>query len=497
MTMPALRSLRLSNPGSKISLLAKPWVSPLFERDPNLDEIILYAREYESLSGKIRLVRELISRKFDSAVLFQNAFDAALITALSGIPQRIGYKRDGRGFLLTKAVPFDRYAGNLHHIQYYLHLLSAAGFPTKRSRPWIYLTLEERLWARDLLRDMARPVVGLNPGASYGSSKRWPARRFADVGNGVINEMNGSVVIFGSTAETPIAEEISRFISSAERSKKSVMAGRTSLRQLVSLVSECDVLVSNDSGPMHVGYAVGTPLVAIFGSTSPELTGPLGPGNVMIRKSVQCAPCFERECKGGDLKCMDLVSSEEVFDSVRKLAGRMRAVFFDRDGTLCRDAGYLNSMDMFEISPQIGELKRLKEKGFSLIGITNQSGISRGIVREGFVREVNDIFMRQYGFDGFYYCPHHPDEKCSCRKPEPGLLIDARNDFGIDLRKSFVIGDKESDVALAEAVGASGILLNGGTKTSTSNAFVTASDLREAVETVLSNAGAGSPLGRR
>ena len=166
MTLPALRALRLSNPGAKISLLVKPWVSPIFEKDPNVDELIIYSADYGGLRGRIRLAAQLRRQGFRHAVLFQNAFDAALIALLAGIPERTGYSRDARRLLLTKAVPFDKYAAGLHHIGYYLSLLERAGYVMKssRPRPWIYLSLEERLEARKKLAGLSRPVTGINPG---------------------------------------------------------------------------------------------------------------------------------------------------------------------------------------------------------------------------------------------------------------------------------------------------------------------------------------------
>jgi heptosyltransferase-2 len=301
----------------------------------------------------------------------------------------------------------------------------------------------------------------------------------------VIDEVKGSVVLFGGPSETVIAEEIRRVLGSVADSQMKAYAGRTSLRELAALISECDVLVTNDSGPMHIGYAVGTPLVAIFGSTSPELTGPVGSGSRVIRKGLECAPCFERTCRTGTLKCMDLVTSHEVFESLKSLVKSKSAVFFDRDGTLCKDAHYLNSMDGLQMSPGIRSLQKLKEKGFSVIGVTNQSGIARGIVDQDFVTKVNNIFIDEYGFDGFYFCPHHPDERCSCRKPEPGLLFRARNDFGVDLKKSFVVGDKESDIVLAKSVGATGILVKTGNESPHMNDVLLANDLENAVDLIL------------
>ena len=506
MTMPALRGIKLSHPDSKITLLVKPWVSSLFEKDPNVDEIILYLDEYKGILGKFRLANKIRKNNFCMALLFQNAIDAAFITFLSGIPERIGYSRDGRRILLTKPVPFNNNAKRLHHVKYYLNLIDRAGFTTKESLPWIYMTLDERLNARDKLKALKRPVIAVNPGAAFGSSKRWHPDRFAEVARRIIHEINGSVVILGGPSEIGIAEEIFNAFriqkstvspptqpspsrgegkGGGETSQLLNFAGKTSLRELAALISECDALVTNDSGPMHIGYAVGTPVVAIFGSTSPELTGPVGKGNIVIRKELDCSPCFERECRKRDLKCMDLITYEEVFESVKKIISSKRAVFLDRDGTLCRDMNYLNKMEDLEIFPEVAYLARIKEKGFKLIGISNQSGIARGLVDENIVKQVNNIFIDKYGFDGFYFCPHHPDEHCFCRKPEPGLLLKARIDHNIDLKGSFFIGDKESDMILAKAVGAKGILVKTGHEISSSYADFTVNDLKEAVDAIL------------
>jgi heptosyltransferase-2 len=505
MTLPALRTLKLSIPDSKIALLVKPWVSPLFEKNPYVSEIILYKNEYRGISGKFRLARMLKKEGFCMSVLFQNAFDAALITFLARIPERIGYSRDGRRMLLTKAVPFDNHARSLHHIEYYLNMLRKAGFDAEQSIPWIFLSLDERLEARDKLKELKRPVIAINPGATYGSSKRWPSERFAELTKRLIDEMKSSVVIFGGPAEIGVADEICKTLEEMKRGSQETgemrtekahpskfsspkvlnMAGRTSLRELVSLISECDLLVTNDSGPMHIGYAVRTPAVALFGSTSPEHTGPVGNGNIVIRKDVDCAPCFERECRDRDLKCMDSISSREVFEAVKELVRPKRSVFFDRDGTLCKDVGYLNRREDLEIFPAVAGLSRLKGKGFSIIGVSNQSGIARGLVDKEFVKEVNSIFIDRYGFDGFYFCPHHPGEHCSCRKPEPGMLFDARDEHGINLRESFFVGDKDLDMLLAKSVGAKGVFVQTGPDNYSPNADFVVKDIEEAVNRIL------------
>lgn len=497
MTMPAIRSLRQAYPGARIGLLAKPGVAPLFEHDPNIDEIISYADTYRGLTGRIRLARLLHHACYSRAFLLQNAFDAALIAFLAGIPERVGYARDGRGLLLTRGIPFDAAARELHHIDYYQHLLKKAGLATAALVPWIYLLPEERLAARAALQDLPRPVIALNPGAAYGSSKRWPPERFAGVAARFLSERNAGVIILGGQKEIGIAAEIAERIrqlraadgvtDTRELPVKN-FAGKTTLRELAALISEADLLLTNDSGPMHIGYAVRTPLVAIFGSTSPQHTGPVGRDAVVLKKEVDCAPCLERECRRGDLRCMDLITAAEVYEAGEKLLKTEKAVFFDRDGTLCRDAHYLSRMEDFELLPGMEELRRLKSRGYKLIGISNQSGIARGRVREDFVREVNNIFIREYGFDAFYYCPHHPDEHCSCRKPEPGLLYEARAAHALDLKQSFMVGDKDIDMQLAAAVGATGVHVRTGKGEQTPAADHSAAGLSEVVSYICGRA---------
>ncbi|GAB4389847.1 MAG: lipopolysaccharide heptosyltransferase II [Thermodesulfovibrionales bacterium] len=482
MTMPAIRALGKAKADGRLSLLVKPSVAALFEKDPHVDEVILYDDRYGGVYGRMRLARELRGKGFTWAVLLQNAFDAAAIAYLAGIPRRDGYGRDGRSFLLTRPVPYDGQDRRVHHVDYYLELLAALGIPAPRYHPWVYLALEERLRAREALKALRRPVVGVNPGAAYGPAKEWPAEKFAELAGRVAGELGGSVVVFGKEVS-----DASRKIEGAAQNPGHVlsMAGKTTLRELSALISECDAFVSNDSGPMHLAYAAMTPLVAIFGSTDPCLTGPVGKGSVVVREAADCAPCFERQCPRPRVECMENIAVDDVMGALSGLLPGRRAVFFDRDGTLNEDTGYLNKWDDFKELPYIEDLKLLKDKGFMLVGITNQSGVARGIIEEGFVGEVNQRFMERHGFDAFYHCPHHPDEHCPCRKPSPGMFLEARHDHRIDLKGSYMVGDRESDMAAARAVGARGVFVRTGHDTDAPDADFVVGDLREAVRIIL------------
>jgi heptosyltransferase-2 len=184
---------------------------------------------------------------------------------------------------------------------------------------------------------------------------------------------------------------------------------------------------------------------------------------------------------------MYAITSDDVYFGVKKILPVNPAVFFDRDGTLCKDVGYLHKYDDFHPFLDIESVTSLKERGFKLIGVSNQSGIAKGIIEEDFVRYINTIFIEQYSFNDFYYCPHQPEERCPCRKPEPQMLLKARAKHGIDFKKSFVVGDKEADMLLAKAVGAKGILVKTGVAKESVYADFIAENLTEAVNWIVKN----------
>ena len=492
LTLPAIRSVRKAFPDSHISLLVKPWVSEIFKESRDIDEIILYDDTYQGFSGKLKLAKRLRQKKFNVSILLQNAFDAALISWLAGIPEIIGYRRDWRGFLLTKAVPVNEDVLKQHQLYYYLDLLKSAGIETSEIQPYIFLTDDEREWARNIIKSSLPehhlPLIGINPGATFGSAKRWPSEKFAGLINKIIDELNGRVIIFGSPSEIETANEIVE-IAGVRKTKDAqrilMMAGKTSLRGLTALISECDSFISNDSGPMHIASALLMPIVAIFGSTDRAATGPFGQPHKVISKNLPCAPCMKRECPQKHLKCMTDITEDEVFDALKEMLPQKRAVFLDRDGTIIEDKNYLNKFDDIEIFPEAKNcLHELKNAGFKLVGITNQSGIARGIVDKDFVVKSNIYLKDKLGIDDFYYCPHHPDDNCACRKPEPMLALIARIKHMIKLRDSYVIGDKESDVLIAKKTGGTGILLSSQPVEKTSASYV-AKDLNSAVRWIL------------
>lgn len=306
MSLPALRAIRERFSTARISVLAKPWVADLYRRESFLDEIILYDGQSPWRTG-----HELRARRFDCALLLQNAFEAAWIAWLARIPVRIGYKRDGRQLLLTQAIDRPK-PGEIprHERFYYLELLRRAG--------WI-----ERLPENEAIRlyRAARPdgkrVIGVSPGAAYGTAKRWIPERFAEAAGELAAERGASIALFGSKSERELCEQIAGRLNG----KLSVTnyAGQTTLAQFIDLASGCELFLTNDSGAMHIASALGVPTVAIFGATDDTTTGP-GSNARVVRQPVSCSPCLLRECPI-DHRCMTAVSADRVVKEARELLG--------------------------------------------------------------------------------------------------------------------------------------------------------------------------------
>ena len=321
MSLPALRALRERFPQTRISILAKPWVADLYRREPFCDETILYmARD---LGAKWRVAGELAARKFDCAILLQNAFEAAAIAWAARIPERIGYARDGRSALLTRAIAVPR-AGEIppHERFYYLELLRRAGI-IERMPASDAIRLDGAAEAREAglarFRDLgfAGTVIGVSPGAAYGTAKRWLPERFAEAAARVARELDAGVAIFGSKDERELCAEVARAIAAAGVSARN-FAGETTLAEFIELAAACRLYLTNDSGAMHIASALGVPTVAVFGATDDLTTGPTGVLARVVREPVECSPCLKRECPI-DHRCMTRVSADRVAETALEL----------------------------------------------------------------------------------------------------------------------------------------------------------------------------------
>ena len=327
MSVPALKEIRRLFPRARISLLVRPWVRDVYSAVNFVDEVLVFDKRgiHEGWTGRLRLVKEIRRGEFDLAILLQNAFEAAFYPWLSGIPRRVGYARDGRSFLLTHALRIDPDVRAVHQVYYYLGILSGAGWLPGKT--WQHRTpLSAGIGVRDSDRESARNllesrgvrqdeiIVGLNPGAFFGGAKRWLSDRYAAVADMLAGKFQARIVVFGAPNERRIADEVSQMMTH----KPLVLAGETSLGQLMGLLKACRILITNDSGPMHLAAALDVPLVAIFGSSSEIATGPLSSRAQVLKHPVDCSPCFLRECPI-DFRCMTGVTTEMVFAAACRL----------------------------------------------------------------------------------------------------------------------------------------------------------------------------------
>lgn len=346
MTTPAVHTIRENFPDAEITMLAVPWVADIFRLSPDVDKVWVYDKK-EMYSGKIKgvvkLAAHLLQYKFDAAILLQNAFEAAFIARLAGIPLRAGYKRDGRGLLLTHGVELTPEIRGRHQVHYYQMLLAGLGLVPGSDNLRLPLTDELIDRARDTIAGLksevgfssqggqplsreniaatnmaAMPVIGFNPGAAYGPAKRWPAEKFGQLAALIANhhgERGCLILVFGTTADTEAARSIKEF---SIRTPHHVvdMTAKTTLQQVMALIHCCNVFVTNDSGLMHVAAALETPTVAIFGSTDHIATGPFSQKAVVIRKEMECSPCLQSQCPLKHLRCLEEISSQEVYAEV-------------------------------------------------------------------------------------------------------------------------------------------------------------------------------------
>jgi lipopolysaccharide heptosyltransferase II len=322
MALPALRAVRNRFAGAHIAIVARPYVADIYRDQQICDQLIAYYPRgaHAGLSGREGLARELRAQKFDVALLLQNAFDAAWLAWRAGIPERIGYARDGRSLLLTKAVRVPKPSEIPAHEQfYYLELLRRAGcVDGLTGDKSISLAVPSNSSARAgayMLAAGVRPQtfrVAIGAGASYGSAKCWPPERFAAVANRLIDEFDADVVLFGTAAEKTVAAAI----AAAMHRPPIDLTGKTAIADLPALLSRCHLFVGNDSGAMHVAAAVGLPVVAVFGPTDPNGTAPVTTRCTIVQEKPYCSPCFLRRCPT-DHRCMTRILPSAVEAAAR------------------------------------------------------------------------------------------------------------------------------------------------------------------------------------
>ena len=316
MSVAALRRLRHSFPSAHITLVARPWARDVLMDIALFDNLMLYQRRSVSI---FRQIKEWRRHEFDLAVLFQNAFEAALIPFLARVPLRIGYSTDRRGALLTHPLPVPDWRDRNHEVFYYLNIVLQLEALLGRGGDNASVDLDcsltvsatrksqalERLRAEGLQEN--RSLIVLCPGSINSRAKRWPADRYAKLADRLIEEHGAEILLIGSEQETDVAT----LVRAGMKRRLLDLTGKTRLAEAVALLSVADLVISNDTGPAHIAAALGRPTLVIFGPTNPLTTRPYSSTATVVREPPDCAPCMLRDCPI-DHRCMTAISVEEI-----------------------------------------------------------------------------------------------------------------------------------------------------------------------------------------
>jgi len=322
MTTPVIRGVKKNYPSARITVLAKPWVIPVYENSPHVDEVMVYENSgrHKIGMGTLRLAGDIRQRRFDLAILMQNAFEAALLAFLAGIPERVGYNTDARSLLLNRCVKLDPGLKKVHLIDYYIGILKGAGLEDDGRKLDLVLNSEDKILAKKILAENGLtgtgPVMGINPGATGGTAKRWFPERYAGLCTKLFHRYQTKVLIFGGPSDHALGKEI---MAMAEGCCINI-AGKTTLSQAFALIGNCDLFVTNDSGLMHAAAALDVNQVAIIGSTDYVATAPSNENSIMVKEHTSCAPCLKGVCPT-DHRCMTRISVDAVMEVCRSVLG--------------------------------------------------------------------------------------------------------------------------------------------------------------------------------
>jgi heptosyltransferase II len=317
MAIPVIEDLRHFWPDAKITAMCQSNVSPLLAENPHLNEIFSFKKPSGWIHRKqhLTIIDELKKGHYDLGILLTNSFSSAWKFWRGEVENRIGYRDHYRSFLLNEAVPFPANKDQQHLVITYKELLAPLGIPLSDTSPHLYLTPQEKKAALDFLCTRGIDphtdlIIGINPGAAYGTAKCWPPDRFKSLTLKLLKAHNVRILYFGDQSGAPVVNEICHGLPDQVVN----LAGKTSLRELIALIQVCSIFLTNDSGPMHIAAALGTELLALFGSTSDVKTGPYLSGKV-IHKHVECSPCYKRVCPI-DFRCMKRIEVDEVYQEL-------------------------------------------------------------------------------------------------------------------------------------------------------------------------------------
>ena len=324
MTLPALRELRRLFPDAHITLATRSWARGLFAGADFVDDLLI--QDGRGVRSFVQQLRSWRKGSFDLAVLLTNSFESALVAAVAGIPVRVGYASDGRARLLTRAIELPEWRSTRHEVFYYLRIIAELEWLFTQRQTFLEVQPDPSLEVSDLRKQEARhflkrqgvnldqPLIALCPGSINSRAKRWPAESYAVLADRCVDSLGAQIILIGSQQEL----EVSQHVANRMHNKPLVLTGKTDIAQLVDILSLCDLLVSNDTGPAHIAAALERATLVIFGPTNPLTTRPFSPFAEIIRQPPECAPCMLRDCPI-DHRCMTAITPDEVFAQARRL----------------------------------------------------------------------------------------------------------------------------------------------------------------------------------
>ncbi len=315
---PFIQNLRNNYPDSYIACLLVPRTLEILQGNPAVNEIIIFDEKgkHKGLTGKLKLIKQLRLKKFDTVFLLHRSFTRTLIAFLSGIPERVGYYTKKRSFLLTRAI--EPPEEEKHRVEYFLDILRKIGLKVDKLNYQFFISPADKAYANELLKKegikAGEDLIIINPGGNW-LLKRWPKENFARLANALANRFQAKIIITGANTDIKLAQEI----SSLMKNKPIILCGKTNLKQLGAVLERAKLVISNDSGPMHLAAGLKIPLIALFGPTSPLITGPYTEVNcIILQKDIGCLiPCYNLSCP--DNRCLKAVEIEEVVKTAEKL----------------------------------------------------------------------------------------------------------------------------------------------------------------------------------
>lgn len=325
MAMPILEDLRNFWKHAKITAMCQNPIGTVLLHNPHINAVYNFSRPSGWIHRlhRMDIVESLQEGKYDLGILLTNSFSSAWWFVRGKVQNRVGFSAGMRSLLLNKAVAYPKNKETQHQVITYKMLLEPLGIPISNTTPKIYVSPEEMTEALQFLKllgiDPARNIlIGINPGAAYGSAKCWPPERYEKVAKKLLENPDLYILFFGDATGAPLINDICKELP--ERVIN--LAGRTTIRELIALLKCCSIVLTNDSGPMHIAAALGVPLLALFGSTNEVKTGPYPQGRV-IHKHVECSPCYKRVCPI-DFRCMKRISVDEVYEELKEMIEKNR-----------------------------------------------------------------------------------------------------------------------------------------------------------------------------